>query len=99
MKIIILIFLPVYYALCFFDVRDIISESMKRLPKDFSVAVKDICEGLPSKTITIVRGNSTDIRLVLFVNLALFLLFLILSEVSTTYLFFHLHFSFNLHGK
>lgn len=34
----------------------------ERLPKDFSRAIVDIAAGLPTKAITIVRGNSTNIR-------------------------------------
>lgn len=46
----------------FFDIRDITSDLLTKLPKDFSIAVKDIAEALPSKSITIVRGNSSAIR-------------------------------------
>ncbi|XP_050557048.1 ionotropic receptor 40a [Spodoptera frugiperda] len=59
----------------FFDVRDVTSDIMTSLPKDFSVAVKDIAEALPSKSITIVRGNSTNIR-----SQDVFELFCMLSE-------------------
>lgn len=47
---------------CFFDIQDIMSGTMNRLPRDFSMAIKDIAEGLPAKTITVVRGGSTNIR-------------------------------------
>ncbi|KAI8428721.1 hypothetical protein MSG28_007419 [Choristoneura fumiferana] len=46
---------------CFFDIQDIMSGTMNRLPRDFSMAIKDIAEGLPAKTITVVRGGSTNI--------------------------------------
>ncbi|XP_059061371.1 ionotropic receptor 40a [Achroia grisella] len=46
----------------FFDIDDITSTTMRRLPRGFSLAVKDIAEGLPAKTVTIVRGESTNIR-------------------------------------
>ncbi|XP_049866227.1 ionotropic receptor 40a [Pectinophora gossypiella] len=45
-----------------FDIQDVISDTLTRLPRDFSLAIKDIAEGLPTKTITVVRGNSTSIR-------------------------------------
>lgn len=48
-----------------FDIQDIISEKMNRLPKDFSVAINDIAESLPTKTMMVVRGNSTKIRQVM----------------------------------
>ncbi|KAL0892471.1 hypothetical protein ABMA27_015580 [Loxostege sticticalis] len=58
--------LPLYLFLntahCFIDIQDIVSETMTKLPKDFAVAIKDIAEGLPAKTITVVRGESTKIR-------------------------------------
>lgn len=58
--------LPFYLFLntahCFIDIQDIVSETMTKLPKDFAVAIKDIAEGLPAKTITVVRGESTKIR-------------------------------------
>lgn len=56
-----LIFLCANNVHCFFDIRDVTSDVMTRLPEEFSVAVKDIAEGLPTKSITIVRGNSTNI--------------------------------------
>lgn len=62
--ILIIIILP--YVVGFFDIQDLISEKMHKLPRDFSVAVKDIAESLPSKTMTVVRGNSTNIRQVMF---------------------------------
>ncbi|KAJ0180113.1 hypothetical protein K1T71_004704 [Dendrolimus kikuchii] len=62
MKAMLVIYLRVNIAFCFFDIKDITSDSLKRLPKDFPIAVKDIAEGLPTKALTIVRGNSTIIR-------------------------------------
>nr|AXF48845.1 ionotropic receptor IR14 [Lobesia botrana] len=53
--------LTVSSAHCFFDIRDIMSGTMNQLPGDFSMAIKDIAEGLPAKTMTVVRGNSTNI--------------------------------------
>nr|APY22697.1 ionotropic receptor IR40a [Cnaphalocrocis medinalis] len=47
---------------CFFDIQDIVSETLDRLPEDFSSAIKDMAESLPAKTITVVRGESTNIR-------------------------------------
>ncbi|XP_075970201.1 ionotropic receptor 40a [Anticarsia gemmatalis] len=47
---------------CFFDIDKVTSDVITRLPLDFSVAVKDIAEGLPTKSLTIVRGNSSNIR-------------------------------------
>ncbi|KAM3961922.1 LOW QUALITY PROTEIN: ionotropic receptor 40a [Aphomia sociella] len=49
-------------AYCFFDINVITSETMRKLPRDFSLAVKDIAEGLPARTVTVVRGESTNIR-------------------------------------
>ncbi|XP_061728298.1 ionotropic receptor 40a-like [Cydia pomonella] len=46
---------------CFFDIRDIMSGTMNRLPREFPAAIKDIAEGLPAKTMTVVRGNSTNL--------------------------------------
>ncbi|XP_063360892.1 ionotropic receptor 40a [Cydia amplana] len=46
---------------CFFDIRDITSGTMNRLPGEFAAAIKDIAEGLPAKTMTVVRGNSTNL--------------------------------------
>lgn len=46
----------------FFDIQEVMSDIIMKLPKDFAAAVKDVAEGLPSKAITIVRGNSTNIR-------------------------------------
>ncbi|XP_072940504.1 ionotropic receptor 40a, partial [Epargyreus clarus] len=48
---------------CFFDFQDIISRNMTKLPRDFATAIKDIAEGLPVKSLTIVRGKTTSIRL------------------------------------
>nr|QZH55076.1 ionotropic receptor 40a [Achelura yunnanensis] len=47
---------------CFFDIRHIISETVTKLPKDFPMAIKDLVGGLPTKTLTIVEGNTTNIR-------------------------------------
>ncbi|KAH9629220.1 hypothetical protein HF086_009610 [Spodoptera exigua] len=58
----IILFIHCVSAHGFFDIRDVTSDVMTTLPKDFSIAVKDIAEALPSKSITIVRGNSTNIR-------------------------------------
>ncbi|XP_030034643.2 ionotropic receptor 40a [Manduca sexta] len=58
----IFILLFVETSLCFFDIQDVISDTMLRLPKDFSNAIKDIAVGLPTKSVTVVRGNSTNIR-------------------------------------
>ncbi|XP_053602865.1 ionotropic receptor 40a [Plodia interpunctella] len=60
---------------CFFDIEDIISDTMTRLPDGFTLALKDIAEGLPAKTITVVRGESTNIR-----SSDMFELFCLLSE-------------------
>lgn len=62
---ILLVILCLKPAQCFFDIQDIMSETMTRLPRDFPVAIKDIAEGLPAKTMTVVRGNSTSIRYLL----------------------------------
>ncbi|XP_021202684.1 ionotropic receptor 40a [Bombyx mori] len=57
-----MLFLLLTDADCFFDIKEIISDKMTKLPKDFNVAIKDIAESLPSKEMTVVRGNSTNIR-------------------------------------
>jgi hypothetical protein len=49
-------------AYCFFDIEDIMSDVMKRLPEGFHVAIRDIAEGLPARTMIVVRGESTKIR-------------------------------------
>ncbi|XP_032511314.2 ionotropic receptor 40a [Danaus plexippus] len=47
---------------CLFEVRDSVDVNLKQFPKDFSKAVVDIAIGLPTNTITLVRGNTTDVR-------------------------------------
>ncbi|CAK1603862.1 unnamed protein product [Parnassius mnemosyne] len=49
-------------SLGFFNIQHIASDTLTLLPKGFSPAVKDIVEGIPSTALTIVRGNSTNIR-------------------------------------
>ncbi|CAG5058525.1 unnamed protein product [Parnassius apollo] len=49
-------------CLGFFNIQHIASNTLTVLPKGFSPAVKDIVEGIPSNALTIVRGNSTNIR-------------------------------------
>lgn len=46
----------------FVDIQEIINNTVLRFPVDFPLAVKDMAEGLSTKTITVVRGNSTNIR-------------------------------------
>lgn len=63
MKIILLVLL--YYNTVsglFFDIDDITSSTLTKLPQDFPLAIKDIAEGLPARTMTVVRGESTNIR-------------------------------------
>lgn len=49
-------------VLGFFDIQEVVSERMNKLPEGFSIAIKDIAESLPTKTMVVVRGNSTNIR-------------------------------------
>ncbi|RVE49270.1 hypothetical protein evm_006064 [Chilo suppressalis] len=62
MKLLLVACLSINAVNCFFDIQEIMSKVMTKLPKDFSVAIRDIAEGLPAKTITIVRGETTNIR-------------------------------------
>ncbi|XP_026328485.1 ionotropic receptor 40a [Hyposmocoma kahamanoa] len=57
-----IIFICLRAVHCFWDIQDITVDKIKRLPQDFSLAVKDIAEGIPTRTMTVVRGNSTNIK-------------------------------------
>lgn len=63
MRIILLLFCcPGMVVDGFVDIQEVMSDRMLGLPEDFALAVKDIAQGLPTKAVTIVRGNSTSIR-------------------------------------
>ncbi|XP_046960635.1 ionotropic receptor 40a [Vanessa cardui] len=47
---------------CFFNIEALASKNLRRLPKDFPEALVVIAAGLPTKSLTVVRGNTTDLR-------------------------------------
>ncbi|CAG9115789.1 unnamed protein product [Plutella xylostella] len=85
--ILLFIFVTFQIKLCysFFDIEEIIANKLTRLPKDFAVAIKDIAQGLPSNTINVVRGNSTNLR-----SNDIFELLCILSEHNIQVLNLHM---------
>ncbi|XP_068630636.1 ionotropic receptor 40a-like [Battus philenor] len=47
----------------FLNIINVITpDSLTNLPKDFSIAISNIVQGIPTKALTVVRGNSTNIR-------------------------------------
>lgn len=62
-NIVLTLFACLSYCSGFLNINDVTApETLTKLPKDFSLAVTNIAEGIPAKSLTIVRGNSTNIR-------------------------------------